>query len=145
MRPSRQDRTSTPSTAKEFTTMGATTLTWDAAGNLTSDGTLAYTWNPRGLQDTAKQGTTIKGLYAYDPLGRRILKTVGSLKTISIYDGWQCLYQKVTGSGTDTLKTYVYATYIDEPVAMIRKWGSTTNTTFCPSLGRTAANDIASN
>jgi len=39
--------------------------------------------------------------YTFDPLGRRALKPVGSLKTSSIYEGWQCVNQKVTGSGTD--------------------------------------------
>gem|GEM_PF-3157876 len=120
----------THTVANELTAMGSTALTWGAAGNLTSDGTLAYVWGARGLLDTAKQGTTIKGVYTYDPLGRRAMKTVGALKTISVYDGWQCVYQKVTGSGTDTTKIFAYGNYIDEPVAMIRKWGASTDTVW---------------
>jgi RHS repeat-associated protein len=123
-------QTRTHTVANELTAMGAAALTWDAAGNLTSDGKLAYVWGARGLLDTAKQGTTVKGIYTYDPLGRRAMKTVGALKTISVYDGWQCVYQKVTGSGTDTTKIFAYGNYIDEPVAMIRKWGTTTDTVW---------------
>lgn len=120
----------THSAANELTAMGATSLTWDLAGNLTGDGTLSYVWGARGLLDTAKQGTTVKGFYGYDPLGRRALKTVGAIKTISVYDGWQCVYQKVTGSGTDTTKAYIYGNYIDEPVTMVRKWGTSTDTVW---------------
>jgi RHS repeat-associated protein len=116
--------------ANELTAMGTTNLTWDAAGDLTSDGTLTYVWGPRGTLDTVKQGSTVKGFYGYDALGRRALKTVGALKTISIYDGWQCVYQKVTGSGTDTTKAFTFGNYVDEPVTMIRKWGSSTDTAW---------------
>jgi RHS repeat-associated protein len=116
--------------ANELTAMGTTNLTWDAAGDLTSDGTLTYVWGPRGTLDTVKQGSTVKGFYGYDALGRRALKTVGSLKTISIFDGWQCVYQRVTGSGTDTTKAFTFGNYVDEPVTMIRKWGSSTDTAW---------------
>jgi RHS repeat-associated protein len=113
--------------ANELTAMGATTLTWDAAGNLTSDGTLTYVFGPRGTLDTVKQGTTVKGFYGIDALGRRALKTVGSIKTISVFLGWQCVWQKVTGSGTDTTKAFTFGNVIDEPVTMIRKWGSSSD------------------
>ena len=83
-----------------------------------------------GRMHLVKQGSTVKGFYGYDALGRRALKTVGSLKTISIYDGWQCVYQKVTGSGTDTTKAFTFGNYVDEPVTMIRKWGSSTDTAW---------------
>jgi RHS repeat-associated protein len=120
----------THSAANELTTIGATSLTWDLAGNLTNDGALSYVWGSRGLLDTAKQGATVKGSYGYDPLGRRALKTVGAIKTISVYDGWQCVYQKVTGSGTDTAKIFTYGNYIDEPVTMVRKWGTSSDTVW---------------
>ncbi|MBK9579329.1 MAG: RHS repeat-associated core domain-containing protein [Fibrobacteres bacterium] len=58
------------------------------------------------------------------------MKQVGSIKTISVYEGWQCVYQKVTGSGTDTTKTFVYGNYIDEPIAMVRSWGTTSDTVW---------------
>lgn len=103
-------------------------LTWDQAGNLTARGNLYYSWNHRGLLDTVKVGTTLNGWYRYDPMGRRVVRTVGAVKTISVYDGWQCVWQKATGSGGDTTKAFLYGNYIDEPIAMIRKWGSTSDT-----------------
>jgi YD repeat-containing protein len=123
-------QTRTHSTANELTAMGATALTWDAAGNLTSDGTLAYVFGARGTLDTVKQGATVSGIYGTDPLGRRALKTVGSLKTISVWDGWSCVWQKVTGSGTDTTKAFTYGNSIDREVSMIRKWGSSSDTVY---------------
>ncbi len=123
-------QTRTHTAANELTAIGTTTLSWDAAGNMTSDGSRAYIWGARGLLDTVKQGTSVRGVYTYDPLGRRVMKTVGGIKTISIYDGWQCVYQKVIGSGTDTTKIFAYGNYIDEPVAMIRKWGTSTDTVW---------------
>jgi YD repeat-containing protein len=123
-------QTRTHSTANELTAMGGTALTWDAAGNLTSDGTLTYAWGPRGTLDTVKQGATVKGIYSYDPLGRRSLKTAGGLRTVSVYDGWQCVWQTVTGAILDTTKTFTYGNYVDEPVALIRKAGSWSDTAY---------------
>lgn len=105
-----------------------TPLQWDGAGNRLADGTSAFAWNIRGLMDTVKRDGAVLGTYGYDALGRRNLKVAGGRRTVFVYDGWQCVWQKVTGSGTDTTKAFVYANYIDEPVNMVRKWGSSTDT-----------------
>lgn len=105
-----------------------TPLQWDGAGNRLADGTSAFAWSIRGLMDTVKRDGAVLGTYGYDALGRRNLKVAGGRRTVFVYDGWQCVWQKVTGSGTDTTKAFVYANYIDEPVNMVRKWGSSTDT-----------------
>lgn len=116
--------------ANELSVMGSTPVTWDLAGNLTSDGSLSFAWNARGLMVSASNAGGAVGSYGYDPLGRRSVKTVAGVTTVSVYDGWQCVWQKVTGSGVDTVKSFVYGNYIDEPLAMIRKWGTSTDTVW---------------
>jgi RHS repeat-associated protein len=110
------------------TPTGTSPMAWDGAGNRIADGGNLFTWNVRGLMDTVKIGGSVAGAYGYDALGRRNLKVAGGRRTVFVYDGWQCVWQKVTGSGTDTTKAFVYANYIDEPVNMVRKWGSSTDT-----------------
>jgi len=116
---------------KTVTGAGASAVTssviWDAAGNLTSDGSLTYAWNARGLMATASNADGVVGGYTYDPLGRRSMKVAGGIKTISVFDGWQCVWQKVTSSGVDTVKSFTYGDYIDRPIAMIRKWGASSD------------------
>jgi RHS repeat-associated protein len=56
-----------------LTSVGAASLTYDSAGNLLSDGTNTYTWNPAN-QLTQVQYGTHTDTYTYDALGRRITK-----------------------------------------------------------------------
>jgi RHS repeat-associated protein len=107
-----------------------TLLAWDSAGNLVSDGQRTFQWNHKGQLQSITAGMYSQGQYGYDPVGRRTVKTAGGLTTISVYDGWQCIWQKVTGSGTDTTKAFLYDNYIDEPIAMVRSWGTTSDTVW---------------
>lgn len=67
------------------TQFGQSNLTYDANGNLTSDGTNTYTWNARN-QLSAISGQVSAG-FAYDAFGRRISKTIGAMSTAHLYDG----------------------------------------------------------
>jgi uncharacterized protein RhaS with RHS repeats len=71
--------------ANEMTAFNGTPQTYDANGNLTNDGTNTYTWDARNHL------TAIAGLsnatFAYDPLGRRDLKTINGVSTQFLYDG----------------------------------------------------------
>jgi hypothetical protein len=68
--------------ANQLTQWGATPLTYDNNGNLTSDGTNTYTWNARN-QLSSMTGAT----FVYDGLGRRQKKTIGASNTEFLYDG----------------------------------------------------------
>lgn len=103
---------------------------WDSAGNLVSDGLYEYTWSHRGYLKSISAGMNHVAQYEYDPLGRRTVKITGALTTVSVYDGRQCVWQKVTGSGTDTTKVFLYSNYIDEPIAMVRRWGASADTVW---------------
>lgn len=79
------------------------TLSYDANGNLTSDGTNTYTWNARNQLTQISQGGTVEMSYAYDALGRRISKTVGSgTPTQFLYDGANAV-QETQGSTVNPL------------------------------------------
>ena len=60
-------------------------LTYDADGNLKSDGSNTYGWNARG-QLTSVGGATTATLQ-YDPFGRRTSETVSGVQTQFLYDG----------------------------------------------------------
>ena len=68
-----------------MTAFGGQTLTYDANGNLTNDGTNTYTWDARNHLSAISGGITAS--FQYDPFGRRALKTVNSVTTQFLYDG----------------------------------------------------------
>ena len=70
----------------EQTSFGsASSLTYDANGNLKNDGTNVYTWDARNHLSAIGGGATAS--FVYDALGRRISKTVGGTVTQFQYDG----------------------------------------------------------
>ncbi len=81
--------------ANRLTTRDSTALTYDLAGNLTSDGTNTYTWDARNQLIAISGGTTAS--FAYDPFGRRSTRTVGSTTTKYLYDGLNSV-QELDGS-----------------------------------------------
>lgn len=64
-------------------------ISWDAEGRLQSDATRTYLWNDIGelkeIRDTATGN--VLASFAYDPIGRRIAKTVGATTTRYLHDG----------------------------------------------------------
>jgi RHS repeat-associated protein len=71
--------------ANQLATWGGSTISYDANGNLTSDGSRSYTWNARN-ELTALTGSP-SASFAYDAFGRRRAKTVASTTTQFLYDG----------------------------------------------------------
>ncbi|MFG6694330.1 RHS repeat domain-containing protein [Burkholderia pseudomallei] len=69
------------------TSFNGQALTYDANGNLTSDGTNTYTWNARNQLIQISQGSNVQLRFSYDSLGRRINKTVQGTATQFLYDG----------------------------------------------------------
>ena len=95
-------RTNTPQAASpatynlnnQLTQWKGASLTYDANGNLTSDGTNTYTWNARN-QLVAISGP-VPASFQYDPFGRRVSKTIGGT-TQYLYDGANPV-QEISGS-----------------------------------------------
>jgi RHS repeat-associated protein len=72
--------------ADQLVTLGAATYTYDDDGNLTGDGTTAYSWNARG-QLTGLSGPGLTAAFGYDALGRRTAKTVNGTTVNYLHDG----------------------------------------------------------
>jgi len=70
------------------------TPTWDANGNLTTDGVRSYTWDARNRM------TTIPGVasFTYDGLGRRQTATRGGIATSFLYDRWDVVQEQQGGA-----------------------------------------------
>jgi len=81
--------------ANELTTWNGTTLSYDASGNVTSDGLHSYTWNARNQLSAIDSGSTAS--FVYDPLGRRTTKTILGTTTNLFYDGLDVV-QELSGT-----------------------------------------------
>jgi len=68
----------------QLTQWKGASLTYDANGNLTSDGTNTYTWNARNQLVAVSGGASAS--FQYDPFGRRVSKTIVGM-TQYLYDG----------------------------------------------------------
>ena len=89
--------------ANQQLTFGAQTLTYDADGNLTSDGVNTYTWNPRN-QLVGINGAGVAASFAYDAVGRRRSRIVNGTSVQFRYDGLNPVQETGT-AGTATLLT----------------------------------------
>lgn len=95
-------RTNTPQAASpatcnvnnQLTQWKGANLTYDANGNLTTDGTNTYTWNARNQLVSISGGASAS--FQYDPFGRRVSKTIGGT-TQYLYDGANPV-QEISGS-----------------------------------------------
>ena len=99
----------------QHTISGGIAFGYDSNGNLTSDGINSYTYDTENRLIIADTQLHLID-YSYDPLGRRISKTVDSTETSYLYDGDQVIME-YAGSGQMT-RRYVYGPRIDEPICM---------------------------
>ena len=95
----------------QYTGAGGATLTHDANGNLTSDGTTGYSYDIENRLTGTSAGVTL----TYDPLGR-LAQTYGPSTgtTQFLYDG-HALVAEYDGSG-NMLKRYVHGLGMDNPL-----------------------------
>ncbi len=83
----------------QLTQWQAQVLSYDANGNLTTEGLTGYTWNARNQLVGLSGGTSAS--FAYDGLGRRRGKTINGLTTNFLYDGLTFV-QELSAGGTPT-------------------------------------------
>ncbi|MET0550444.1 MAG: hypothetical protein ABW002_14380 [Xanthomonas sp.] len=74
------------------------TLSYDANGNLVSEGVRTYVWNARDQLVEIKQGTASIASFGYDPLGRRVSKTEGGQTISYLYDGLDAVQETQGGT-----------------------------------------------
>ncbi|OPK46132.1 type IV secretion protein Rhs, partial [Ralstonia solanacearum] len=125
-----------PASNRQTVSTGPTTTTnsYDAAGSLTSDGTVTYSYSDRGrLVSVTKNGTTTS--YLYNALGQRVVKSGSNVPTGAtryVYDEVGHLIGEYDQSGNAIQETvylgdtpvvtiknatpyYIYADQIDTP------------------------------
>ncbi len=71
-------------------------LTYDAAGNLVSDGLMSYTWDARNRL-SGLSGTN-SAVFHYDVTGRRLDRTIGSDSRQFVLDGVDVVQELVSGT-----------------------------------------------
>ena len=93
-----------------------TTYTFDANGNLTSDGTKTYSWNALNQLLEVREGTTTLAIFEYDGKGRRTEKRAGGVTRTYLYDVEDIVEERISGTATDTIR-YYHGFGIDDPLA----------------------------
>jgi RHS repeat-associated protein len=106
---------------------------YDSVGELTSDGTNAYTWNARHELTQIKQGRTVTAAFTYDAFGRRESKSIGTSTTDFLYDGLNPVQEQ--SSGGSVTANLLTGLNIDEFFA--RTASGTTSTFLADALGST--------
>jgi RHS repeat-associated protein len=96
--------------ANEQTAFVGATLTYDANGNLTSDGTNTYVWDARNRLVAMSGGAT--ATFNYDALGRRTSKTINSVVSQFVYDG-NDITAEIGGGAVGA--SYLRSLNVDEP------------------------------
>ena len=87
--------------------------TYDANGNLTSDGTKTYFWNALNQLVDVKEGTTTIATCEYDGAARHTEKVAAGLTHQYIYDAEDIVEERISGSSSDTIR-YHHGVGIDE-------------------------------
>ncbi|MFN9163645.1 MAG: RHS repeat-associated core domain-containing protein [Alphaproteobacteria bacterium] len=97
------------------------TLTHDANGNLTGEGTWTFAYDAENRLRTANRAGTVAS-YLYDPLGRRQAKIVNGVTTSFLSDGDEEVAE-YTGAGA-LLRRYIPGPGTDQPIAMVTPAGA---------------------
>ena len=106
----------------EYTAIGGTPYEYDAAGNLTKDGTRYYYWDYENRLTKVKLVSDSSDVaeYTYDAQRRRV-ETIGCATDVTMrfyLDGWSVLEER---DGSDVVQAeYVLGPRIDEYVTMTR-------------------------
>lgn len=113
------------------TKFNGTTLSYDADGDLLSDGTNTYTWDARNHLTAIAGGTT--ATFVYDAFGRRMSKTISGTATQFLYDRLNPV-QELNGSN-GVVANLLTGLRIDE--YFTRTASGTTSTFLGDALGST--------
>src|SRR3546814_19514686 len=106
----------------QYTAAGSASFTYDANGNLTSDGSTTYLYDIENRLVGASGGSS--ATLRYDPLGRLYEVVSGSNTTRFLYDGDE-LVAEYNGSGT-LLRRYAHGKNVDDPVVWYEGTGTAT-------------------
>ena len=93
----------------QYTVAGATAFGYDVRGNLTASGSVAYTYTSENRLNAAGSS-----LIYYDPVGRILLNSYGSVSERFDYDG-DAMIVEMDGNGA-VVRRYVHGPWADEPL-----------------------------
>ncbi len=96
------------------------TLTHDADGNLTGEGTWTFAYDAENRLRTANRAGTA-AMHLYDPLGRRQAKVVNRVTTSFLSDGDEEVAE-YTGAGA-LQRRYIPGPGTDQPIAQLLRKG----------------------
>jgi len=116
----------------QYSAVGSVTPTYDANGDLTSDGTFTYGYDAENRLISAS-GTGLSAAYAYDAQGRRKSKTVNGTTTIYVTDADNREVLEYDGTSGAIGNWYPYAL---GPNDVLNQVGVATGTraTFIPDI-----------
>lgn len=95
-----------------LTEVDATSISFDAVGNLIDDGTRRYTYDPWGRLTAIEESNEPSIRYVYDGFHRLVRRERGDDVEHYVYDGWH-LIEIRDGNGT-VLQRFVYSDIIDD-------------------------------
>lgn len=136
-------------------------LSYDADGNLISDGTNVYTWNARNQLTQITQGSAVQMSYSYDALGRRTSKAQrGGVPTQFLFDGANTVQETqggtinpiLVGPGMDaryarndvTGRTYFLVDALNSTIALTDSSGAVREQYSYDPYGNVTLSDTAS-
>ena len=117
----------------QYTAVGAVTPTYDGNGNLTFDGTFTYGYDAESRLTSVTQGGTTVATYAYDALGHRKSKTVGTTTAIYVRDGGNRALLDYNGATGAVLDWYAFGAGPNDALTQLNVAAST-RTTYIPDL-----------
>jgi RHS repeat-associated protein len=99
--------------ANRLTAAGTQTLTYDANGNLSGDGSRQFVWNARNqLVQIKDSAGAVIAAFTYDALGRGQTKTVDGVATGYVYDGWNIVQELAGAASANSDPATVKASYV---------------------------------
>ncbi len=102
--PSGNVRTSTYQVSQGATSKS---FTYDANGNMTSDGTRTYEWDAENRLVAVKEGASTIANYTYNARGLRVAKTTGGITASYVLDGGDVVEERLnTGTTTKHLQGF---------------------------------------
>ena len=131
-----------PNDLNQYVSVGGTSYTYDANGNLTADGDYDYAYDCETMLIEVKDGQNTVAEYRYDYSGRRIRSIVGDTEILYIWDGAHIIAEYEYDAGEYTLvRKYIYGSGTDQPLCMIAVSGQNETRYYyhCDGLGSVAA------
>ena len=108
--------TTVPTTSNKISAVGSDSYSYDAAGNITDDGTRVYVWDDAGRLKEVEISSTTVGAYTYNASNQRAIKVASSVTTHYIYGAGGLLYGEYDSAG-DMIREYIYLN--GEPLTQI--------------------------